>query len=499
MIQELTQASVAQQQQNIAISHNAIINGRSVAAQSGATFDCISPIDGRVLTQVASCDASDVDIAVKGARVAFNKGVWSKLAPVERKKTLLKLADLIDQHCLELALLETLDMGKPIDQSFNSDIPGAANKIRWAAECIDKLYDQVAPAEQNVLAMVTREACGVIAAIVPWNFPLFLACGKLGPALAMGNSIIIKPAEQSPLTAIRLGELALEAGIPEGVVNIVTGFGETAGQALGLHHDVDAAAFVGSSEVGKYFLRYSAESNMKKIFLECGGKSPNLIFADCPDLSQAVAASVRGVYTNSGQICCAPTRLLVEEKIHDQVVEMMHAESAQYQPGNPLDPATKMGSIVNDVQMQRILDYISIGSDEGATQVCGGSQALIDSSGFYIEPTIFSNVKNSMKIAQEEIFGPVISVIPFKSMDEAIEIANDTTYGLAASLWTSDLSTAHQAAQAIRAGAVSVNCIDTGNSSTTFGGYKQSGIGRDGGFQQFDNYSELKTTWIQFD
>ncbi len=485
-----------QQAEQLVIKHQAFINGQYVPAQSGKTFDCISPIDGKVLTQIASCDQADVDIAVKNARQTFNQGTWSKLNRGERKRILLKFADILEKHAYELALLETMDMGKPIHDSSEGDIPGAISKIRWVAECIDKVYDEIAPTNNDVLAMVTREPCGVVAAVTPWNFPFYLACAKIAPAIAVGNSIILKPAEQSPLSALRMAELAVEAGIPKGVINVLPGFGETAGAALGLHPDVDVISFTGSTEVGKFFLKYSAQSNMKRVYLECGGKSPNIILGDALNLEEAARASAIGAFHNQGQICCAPTRLLVQKNVKDQVIETIVELSKNYQPNDPLDPDTKMGAIVNQVQMQRILEYIEAGNTSGAKLKTGGQQARKNSGGFYIEPTVFAQVNNDMKIAREEIFGPVLSVISFDTIEEAIQIANDTHYGLAANLWTKNINTAHKISRALRAGVISVNCINSGDNTTPFGGYKQSGIGREGGIHQFDEFCEIKTTWI---
>ncbi len=494
---QLKYASLKESSAKLKFRHQAFINGKYVNARSGETFDCINPATGKVLTKVTSCDHEDVNLAVKAARKAFESGVWSQRSPNERKNVLLKFADLIEQHQYELALLETLDMGKPIRDSYESDVPGAAKCVRWHAEAIDKIYGQIAPTAPNVVAMITREPLGVIGAVTPWNYPLYLACAKIAPALATGNSIVIKPAEQSPLTTIYVAQLAQEAGVPDGVLNVLPGFGETAGQALGLHPDVDAVSFTGSTEVGKLFLRYSAESNMKRIFLECGGKSPNIVLADYSNLDKAAQSSIAGVFSNQGQICCAPTRLLVQENIREEFVDKLIKHSKDFQPKDPLDPKTIMGAVVSETQMDRILTYVKSGESSGANLVLGGAQARKNSGGYFMEATIFDNVKNNMKIAREEIFGPVLSVLPFKTMEEAIKIANDTHYGLAASVWTSDINKAHKIAKALRAGVVSVNTVDTGDITVTFGGYKQSGIGREGSLLGLENYTEVKTTWIE--
>lgn len=494
---QITHTEIKDRANKFRFKNQAFIDGHYVNAKSGATFDCINPATGQVLTKVAACDKEDVEVAVKAARKAFNSGVWSARSPKERKEILLKFADLIEKHQFELALLETLDMGKPITNSLKGDVPWAVNNVRWFAEAIDKIYDEIAPTANNVLAMITREPLGVVAAVLPWNFPFSIACSRMAPALAMGNSIIVKPAEQSPLSTIYLAELAAEAGIPAGVVNVLPGFGETAGKALGLHPEVDGITFTGSTEVGKMFLRYSSESNMKRISLECGGKSPNIVLADCEDLDKAAKAAAAGVFFNQGEVCCAPTRLLVEESIKDKFLERLTAQRNQFQPGDPLDPKTVMGAMVDKSQMERVLKYIDAGKAEGAKLAFGGKRALENTGGYYIEPTVFADVKNNMTIAKEEIFGPVLAAISFKDLDEAIKIANDTHYGLAASVWTSNINKAHKTAKALRAGVVSVNCLDTGDMTTPFGGYKQSGMGRESSLHGLHFYTELKTTWIE--
>jgi acyl-CoA reductase-like NAD-dependent aldehyde dehydrogenase len=488
--------SVKSQANGLSYRNQAFIGGKFVAAASGKTFDCVSPIDGKVLTQVAACDKEDVDRAVKAARAAFEDGRWSRLAPARRKKVMLRWADLLEKHATELALLETLDMGKPIGDSARIDIPAVVNCIRWNAEAIDKIYDEIAPTGPDAVAMLVREPIGVVAAVVPWNFPLLMAAWKMGPALATGNSMIVKPAEQSPLTIIRAAELAVEAGIPEGVLNVVTGFGETAGQALGRHMDVDSVAFTGSGEVGKLFMKYSGESNMKRVSLECGGKTPNIIMADAPDLDAAATAAAWGIFFNQGEVCNAGSRLLVEDKVKDRVIEKIMQVAQGMRVGDPLDPATQMGAMVDQGQMERVLGYIEKGKSEGAKVSLGGQRILAESGGYYIEPTVFDGVKNDMSIAQEEIFGPVLSTITFGDYDEAIKIGNDTIYGLAAAVWTSDIKKAHRAAKALRAGSVWVNCFDAGDMTTPFGGYKQSGFGRDKSLHALDKYTELKTIWI---
>jgi len=483
--------------EKLKIRGQAFIGGKFVDARSGETFPALNPANGKIVANVAACDGADVDTAVLSARAAFESGSWSRLAPSARKKKLQSLAELMLKHADELALLETLNMGKPIGDSSSIDIPASANCVAWNAEAVDKIYDEIAPTGPGALAMITREPLGVVGAVVPWNFPLLMAVWKLAPALAAGNSLILKPAEQSPLSAIRLGELCAEAGIPDGVVNVVPGFGETAGKAVGLHMDIDAVSFTGSAEVGKYFLEYAGRSNMKRVSLECGGKTPHIVMRDCTELDAAATAAAFGIFFNQGEVCNAGSRLLVDERIKDEFQEKVIAVGKGLQPGDPLDPKTKLGAIVSEVQMKRILDYIQIGKEEGARLKLGGERVRKESGGFYIEPTIFDAVSNKMRIAQEEIFGPVLSTITFRDEAEAIELANDTVYGLAAAIWTSNIDTALASARRLRAGSVWVNCFDEGAITVPFGGFKQSGFGRDKSIHAIHKYSDLKTTWIK--
>lgn len=480
----------------LSFRHLAFIGGRFVPALSGKTFSRISPADGRLLTQVSACEADDIDHAVAVARKAFEAGSWSRMAPRGRKKILLRFAELMRKHAEELALLETLDMGKPIGDSLAVDVPGAANTIQWYAEAIDKVYDEIAPTAQNALGLVTREPMGVIGAVVPWNFPLLMACWKLGPALATGNSVVLKPAEQSPLTALRLAEIAAEAGLPDGVLNVVPGFGETAGAALGLHMDVDAVTFTGSTQVGKFFLEYAGRSNMKHVSLECGGKSPHIVMADCGDLDLAATKAAWGIFFNQGEVCTAGSRLLVEEPIKEEFLEKLTRVATTIQPGNPLDPATKMGAIVDEKQMERVLSYIETGRDDGGEIRLGGKRARIESGGYYIEPTVFDKVTPGARIAQEEIFGPVLSTITFNGLEEAIRIGNGTIYGLASAIWTKDIDKALKAARGLRAGLVWINGWDEDDITMPFGGFKQSGTGRDRSLHAMEKYTQLKSTWI---
>lgn len=475
---------------------HAFIGGRSVEAASGAAFDSINPATGRILAKVAACDAPDIDRAVASAREAFRKGVWADQPPAKRKRVLQKFSELILQHKEELALLETLDMGKPIGDSLSVDIPATARCIQWYAEAIDKIYDEVAPTGRDALALVTREPMGVVGAIVPWNFPLIMAAWKIGPVLAAGNSLVLKPSEKSPFSAIRIAQLAVEAGIPEGVFNVVPGFGHTAGKALALHMDVDCIAFTGSTATGGLVMQYAGQSNLKRVSLECGGKSPNIVLADYENLDRAAAAAAGAIFFNQGEMCSAGSRLLVQEGIKDALLEKVQAIGRAMQPGDPLDPATKLGAMVDEVQMKRVLDYIDSGRRDGASVRMGGQRARQESGGFFVEPTVFDAVKPGMKIAREEIFGPVLSTLTFKTVDEAIEIANDVVYGLAAAVWTSNVTTAHRVARALRAGVVYVNCYDADDITVPFGGFKQSGFGRDKSLHAFDKYTELKTTWL---
>ncbi|WP_161866219.1 aldehyde dehydrogenase [Pseudomonas yangonensis] len=493
----LTRSDWEQRAKTLTIETRAFIHGEYRAAESGATFECISPVDGRLLGLVASCDQADAELAVKDARATFDSGVWSRMAPAQRKKVMIRFAELIEENGQELALLETLDMGKPISDSLSIDVNSAANAIRWSGEAIDKVYDEVAATPHDQLGLVTREPVGVVAAIVPWNFPLLMSCWKLGPALATGNSIILKPSEKSPLTGIRIAQLAIEAGIPAGVFNVLPGFGHTVGKALALHMDVDTLVFTGSTKIAKQLMVYAGESNMKRVWLEAGGKSPNIVFADAPDLQAAAEAAASAIAFNQGEVCTAGSRLLVENSIKDRFVPMVVEAIKAWKPGNPLDPDTNVGALVDTTQMNNVLNYIQAGHDDGAKLVAGGKRVMEETGGTYVEPTIFDGVSNAMRIAQEEIFGPVLSVIGFDDQDEAIAIANDTVYGLAAAVWTSNLSRAHLVGKALRAGSVWINQYDGGDMTAPFGGFKQSGNGRDKSLHAFDKYTELKSTWIK--
>ncbi len=479
------------------IDGRAFINGKRVNAIDGSTFECFSPIDGRKLADVASSKSADIDAAVTAARAAFKDRRWAGMPPRERKQAMIRFSDLLLAHKEELALLETLDVGKPITASLNVDVNSAANSLRWFGEAIDKVYDEIAPTADDTLAMITREPIGVVGAIVPWNYPILMACWKIAPALVTGNSVVLKPSEKSPLTALRLGDLALEAGIPAGVLNVVPGFGAEAGTPLAMHMDVDCIAFTGSTGVGKKIQIMAGQSNLKRAWCELGGKSPNIVFADCKDMDKAAAASAGSIFYNQGESCNAPSRLLVERSIKDEFVKKLLTHLPEYQPGDPLDANTTMGAMVDCGQMENVLKYIASGKTQGAKLLAGGERVLNETGGFYINPAVFVDVTNDMTIASEEIFGPVLSVITFETQEEAIAIANDTDYGLAAAVWTQDISRAHAVARALRAGTVHVNSYDEDDITVPFGGYKQSGNGRDKSLHALEKYTELKTTWIK--
>ncbi len=477
----------------------ALINGVRRAARSGAVFNCISPVDGRVLTEVARCDQADVDDAVAAARAAFEDRRWRGLAPAQRKRIMIAFADQLLKHADELALTETLDMGKPVKYARAVDVNSAANCLRWYGEAVDKVYDEIAPTPSTGLALIQREPVGVVGVIVPWNYPMIMAAWKIAPALAAGNSVVLKPSEKSPLTALRLAELALEAGIPAGVFNVVPGFGPEAGSPLALHMDVDCIAFTGSTRVGKQIHVMAGQSNLKRAWTELGGKSPNIVFADCPNLDRAVEAAIGSIFFNQGESCNAPSRLFVEASIKEAFLEKALALVPGYAPANPLDPASVMGAIVDQTQMNSVLRYIELGKSEGAKLIAGGEQALMDTGGCYVQPTIFDGVTNDMTIAREEIFGPVLSVLSFTDAAEVVRQANASVYGLQAAVWTRDINKAHGVARALRVGTVHVNQYDEDDITVPFGGFKQSGVGRDKSLHAFDKYTETKTTWIRLD
>jgi acyl-CoA reductase-like NAD-dependent aldehyde dehydrogenase len=476
-----------------------VIDGERRAAASGATFDDLSPINGRVLGTVARGEKADIDAAVASARKAFDDARWAGQPPAVRKKLMQRWAEKILQHREELALLETLDMGKPIRYALSVDVPSCARCIAWYAEAVDKIYDEIAPTPANALALITREPVGVVGAIVPWNYPLIMAAWKLGPALAAGNSVVLKPSEKSPLSALRLAELAVEAGIPPGVFNVVPGFGHEAGEALALHMDVDTIGFTGSTRTGRRMLDYASRSNLKRVFNELGGKSAFVVFEDFADVERAATTVAASLFFNQGESCNAPSRVLVHEGIADEFLAIVADECRNYQPADPLDAGTVMGALVDETQTKTVLGYIEAGEAEGAKLVAGGQRVMQDTGGCYVQPTVFDGVANGMKIAREEIFGPVMSVIRFKTEAEAIQLANASPYGLQASVWSDSLNRAHRVARALRAGTVHVNQYDEDDITVPFGGYKQSGNGRDKSVHAFDKVTELKTTWIRID
>jgi len=483
---------------SISFQTKAFIGGRTTNAISGRTFSTENPATGQPLADIAECDEKDVETAVQCARKAFEDGSWSRMSPTDRKRILFKFAGLIEKHEAELAVMESLEAGKPIADCVTIDIPETVGCIRWHAEAADKIYDQISPTASNNLGMIVREPIGIVGAVIPWNFPALMMAWKIGPALATGNSIIVKPAKLTSLSALRIAELAAQAGIPDGVFNVVPGFGETAGQAIGRHMDIDAVTFTGSTEVGRMFLRYAAESNLKRIELECGGKSPQVVMGDVADIDAVASHVVNCIFWNMGENCSAGARLIVHKSIKDKLLEKIIALTMEWKVGDPLDPATKIGPMIEKPHMEKVLSYIEAGKTEGAKLILGGNRVLAETGGYFVEPTIFDNVTNDMKIAREEIFGPVLATITFEDEAEAIALANDTSYGLAASLYTDNVNVAHRVSRALRAGTVSVNCYSEGDITTPFGGYKESGFGgRDNGVHAHEQYTEIKTIWMQ--
>ena len=482
-----------------AFDGRAVIDGARRDAVAGETFIKGSPMDGRTLGPVARGREADIDAAVKSARAAFADGRWAGKPPAVRKKILQRFADRILAAKEELALLETLDMGKPIQYSLSVDVPSTARTIAWYAEAIDKVYDEIAPTPASALALITREPMGVVGVVVPWNYPMIMAAWKLGPALATGNSVVLKPSEKSPYTALRLAELALEAGLPPGVFNVVPGYGGEAGEALALHMDVDAIGFTGSTRVGRRMLEYAGRSNLKRVYNELGGKSAFVVFDDFADGVRAAKTAAGSMFFILGESGNAPSRVMVHESLADRFVEVVAAEAPKYRAADPLDAGTEMGALVDEGQLKTVLGYVDAGKREGARAVAGGTRARESSGGFYVEPTVFDRVDNGMTIAREEIFGPVMSVIRFSTEAEAIALANASSYGLQASVWSDNINRAHRVARALRAGTVHVNQYDEDDITVPFGGYKQSGNGRDKSLHALEKYTELKTTWLRID
>ncbi|MDE2445608.1 MAG: aldehyde dehydrogenase [Alphaproteobacteria bacterium] len=471
------------------------INGKVHAGQSN--LDVYSPIDGQVFTSIAQATKQDVDLAVAAARTSFASGVWAKAAPAERKKKLLKLADLIEAHALELAVLGVRDNGTEISMAYKAEPLSAAATFRYYAELIDKSYGEIAPTAPDVLGLVHKEAIGVVAAIVPWNFPLMIGAWKVAPALAAGNSVVLKPAETASLTLLHLAQLAHEAGLPPGVFNVVTGTGAVAGEALALSMDVDVLAFTGSGTVGRRLLQYAAQSNLKRVYLELGGKSPNIVFADAPDLDKAAKVSAYGIFRNSGQVCVAGSRLLVEAAIAEEFTARLASISSNIKVGDPLNLTTEAGAINSASQLEKSLGFVARAAAQGGTVITGGHRIFEHTGGWYMAPTVLANVTSEMEIFQQEVFGPVLSITSFSGEDEALRLANSTDFGLAAGVWTGSLSRAHRMIGAINSGVVHVNTYGGSDLTVPLGGHRQSGNGHDKSAHALDKFYNLKTAWIQ--
>lgn len=493
---DMQQVQINQLRSTVIPPQQLFLGGRPTEALGDARLDVLSPIDGRRLTTIADGDTRDIDLAVKLARQAFSHGGWSRSAPAHRKKVLLRLAELIEQHALEIAVLGVRDNGTEIGMAYKAEPLSAAGTFRYYAEAIDKLYGEIAPTGRDVLGLVHREPLGVVGVIVPWNFPLMIGAWKIAPALAAGNSVVVKPPEIASLSLLYLARLASEAGLPDGILNVVTGRGASAGEALALHMDVDALAFTGSGAVGRRLLESSARSNLKRVHLELGGKSPNIVFADAPDISHAAKVSANGIFRNSGQVCVAGSRLLVQSSIYDRFMDELLSATARLRVGDPLDLTSEIGAISSTSQLRRNLDAVALAQEQGAKLLTGGEQILADSGGHFMSPAILADVAPRMNLWREEVFGPVLAVTQFESEANAVALANESPYGLASAVWTSNLSRAHRMVRAIHAGVVHVNAYGGADITVPLGGFKQSGFGRDKSLHALDAYTDLKTAWI---
>lgn len=495
----LTHSAYQEIAANLCLPTQAFINGEYVDAIDGGTMASINPATGALLANVAACNEKDVNAAVANAKAVFERGDWADLHPSERKQAILKLASLIEENALELAVMETLEAGKPIHECVKTDLPETVSCIQWHAEATDKLYDQLSPSGKDAMGMIVREPLGVVACVLPWNFPLMMVAWKLGPALAAGNSVVVKPAETTSMTTLRVAELAVEAGIPAGVFNVVTGLGPDVGEPLGLHEDVQVVSFTGSTLTGRRFLEYSAKSNLKRIVLECGGKSPSVVLQDADNLDNVAENIVAAALWNMGQNCTANSRIIIHKDLKKELTAKILQKMEDWQTGDPLDPQFMLGSIISQPQFDKIMGYIETGKEQGATLLAGG-EAIKLGDGLFIAPTLFDDVTPEMTIAVEEIFGPVFSLIEAQSDEDALAIANKTCYGLQASLYTSNVKKAQKFARKLQAGTVSVNCFSEGDISTPFGGFKLSGFGgRDNSLQAHDQYTDVKTIWFDLE
>lgn len=482
---------------SLSLPTGAFINGRLTAAADRKTFPTVNPATGETLARIARCGKAEVDLAVRKARETFERGVWANAHPSARKRTLVRLARLIRRNRHELATLESLESGKPIRECEATDLPETVGCLLWYAEATDKLYGQTAPAGDDALGMVVREPLGVVACVLPWNFPLMMLAWKLGPALAAGNSVVVKPAEQTSMTALRVAELSLEAGIPAGTLNVVTGPGETTGKLVGLHPGIDAVSFTGSSETGRKFLEYSAKSNLKRVTLECGSKSPAIVLDDAEHLDDVARHIAAGAFWNMGENCTANSRLIVDRRVKDDLLPRVLEKVRDWRLGDPLDPASALGALVSAEHRAKVAGHLAEAVRRGAKVLCGGKVTGPKGGGGLFEPTVLDRVTPGMRIAREEVFGPILAVLPVSGEAEAVRLANDSCYGLQASLFTGNVRRAHRVARALRAGTVSVNCYSEGDITTPFGGYKLSGFGgRDNGLAAFDQYTETKTVWL---